>query len=233
MKVYFCKLILTFVLVGFNMLGCSKKEEAPQQPSTESAPVAADQGSGAAVAVATTGTAVTPAADASKAQAVDLSVDTAGLSKAVAVIKTSKGVIKFKFYSKDAPNTVKRLVELIQSKYYNGLRFHRVVPGFVAQTGDPKSKNKDDQSVGTGGSGTKLKAEFNGRKHVRGTLAMARTKDPNSADSQFYITMGVFPHLDNTYTVFGMVSDFGERVQGQDVLDRLTIGDEILDLHIE
>src|SRR5690606_13558453 len=106
-----------------------------------------------------------------------------GLSRAVAAIRTEHGVIRFRFYSEDAPNTVKRIVELINQGFYDGLKFHRVIPGFVVQGGDP-------QGIGVGGSGQNLKAEFNQRKHVEGTVAMARAADPDSADSQFYIALG-------------------------------------------
>jgi cyclophilin family peptidyl-prolyl cis-trans isomerase len=143
-----------------------------------------------------------------------------GLSKATAVIQTTRGKIKFKFYTKDAPNTVHREAELIQSGFYNGLIFHRVVPGFVVQGGDPTGN-------GTGGSGVKQKAEFNSRKHVPGAVAMARSQDPNSADSQFYITLGTHPHLDGGYTVFGQV------IEGQDVANQLQVGDRMTTFTIE
>lgn len=150
----------------------------------------------------------------------DLTVDSNGLSKAVVVINTTQGVVKFKFYTNDAPKTVHRLVELIQSGFYNGLTFHRVVAGFVVQGGDP-------QGNGTGGSGKKLEAEFNTRKHVEGTLAMARSQDPNSADSQFYITLGTHPHLDRSYTVFGQVTE------GMDVAKKLKVGDKMTSVIVE
>lgn len=225
MKLAALALVLSLGIFG----GCtkeSKQEEAPQPAATSSvASATTDVGTGAAAAP---GAAATPAPG-----EVDLTPDASGLSKAVVVMKTSRGTIKFKFYSKDAPNTVKRFAELVQSKFYNGLAFHRVVPGFVVQAGDPKSKNKNDPSVGTGGTGQKLKAEFNGRRHERGAVAMARAADPDSADSQFYIAMGTFPHLDNNYTVFGKVIDFGEKQSDKDVLDRIRQWDEIIDMHIE
>ncbi len=150
----------------------------------------------------------------------DLSVDENGLSKATVVIDTAKGPIKFKFYSEDAPNTVDRIVTLINEGFYNGLNFHRVVPGFVVQGGDPEGN-------GTGGSGENLKAEFNKRKHVEGTVAMARAQDPDSADSQFYISLGVHPHLDNNYTVFGQV------IEGMPVVQKLEQGDVMEKVTIE
>jgi cyclophilin family peptidyl-prolyl cis-trans isomerase len=149
----------------------------------------------------------------------DLSVDANGLSKATVVVTTNKGVIRFKFYPNDAPNTVHRIIELINQGFYNGLTFHRVVPGFVIQGGDPKGN-------GTGGSGQKIKAEFNDRRHLEGTVAMARAADPDSADSQFYITLSPQPHLDHNYTVFGQV------VEGMDVVRKIEVGDKMLSLVI-
>jgi cyclophilin family peptidyl-prolyl cis-trans isomerase len=150
----------------------------------------------------------------------DLTADANGLSKATVIMTTNKGVIKFKFYSKDAPNTVKRMVELINQGFYNGLAFHRVVPGFVIQGGDPLGN-------GTGGSGQKQKAEFNTRRHIEGTVAMARAQDPDSADSQFYISLGTHPHLDRNYTVFGQLTE------GMDVARQIQVGDKMQTVIIE
>ena len=152
--------------------------------------------------------------------AIDLTVDSSGLSKSTVVMTTTQGVIKYKFYSKDAPKTVARMAELIQQGFYNGLTFHRVVPGFVIQGGDPSGN-------GTGGSGQKLPAEFNERRHVEGTVAMARSADPNSADSQFYISLGTHPHLDRSYTVFGQV------IEGQNVAKQIKVGDRMTSVTVE
>lgn len=149
-----------------------------------------------------------------------LKSDTNGLSLARATIKTVHGNIVFKFYPDKAPNTVNRIVELVKSGFYDGLTFHRVVPNFVIQGGDPTG-------TGTGGSGKKLKAEFNDIQHIRGTVAMARASDPDSADSQFYIALTTVPHLDGSYTVFGQV------VEGLDLLDKVQVGDKILSMVIE
>lgn len=130
------------------------------------------------------------------------------------IIETDHGQIEIEFYHKDAPQTVARIQELVKSGFYNGLTFHRVVPGFVVQGGDPNGN-------GTGGSGTKLKAEFNAQKHVEGTVAMARAQDVNSADSQFYISLGTHPHLDNSYTVFGRV------VKGMEHVKAIKPGDKM------
>ena len=150
----------------------------------------------------------------------DLTVDDAGLSKTTVLVRTSRGDIRFKFYPKEAPNTVARIIELIQKGFYNGLSFHRVVPGFVIQGGDPAGD-------GTGGSGQKLKAEFNRHRHVEGTVAMARAADPDSADSQFYISLGTHPHLDGAYTVFGQV------ISGMDIVRAVQIGDKIQAVGLE
>ena len=126
----------------------------------------------------------------------------------------SGGEIRIEFYPDDAPKTVENFVTLAKQGFYNGLAFHRVVPDFVVQGGDPKGN-------GTGGPGYTIKAEFNKRKHVRGTLAMARSQHPDSAGSQFYITYGATPHLDGNYTVFGQV------VTGMEHVDRIKQGDRM------
>ncbi len=155
----------------------------------------------------------------STAQA-DMTVDATGLSKTTVTLETTQGVIKFKFYPKDAPATSARIAELVGKGFYNGLKFHRVVPGFVVQGGDPSG-------TGAGGSGQKLSAEFNARKHIEGTVAMARSQDPNSADSQFYISLGRHPHLDGSYTVFGMVTE------GMDVARKIQPGDKMTSVSID
>jgi len=105
----------------------------------------------------------------------------------------------------DAPNHVNRIKELARQGFYDGLKFHRVIEGFMAQTGDPKGD-------GTGGSGQNLTAEFNNVPHERGTLSMARSADPNSADSQFFIVFDKAPHLDGQYTAWGQVREGMEHV---------------------
>lgn len=130
------------------------------------------------------------------------------------IIETSYGSVEIELYPKDAPKTVERITELANKGFYNGLSFHRVVPGFVVQGGDPLGN-------GTGGSGVNLPAEFNSRQHVEGAVAMARANDPNSADSQFYISLGRHPHLDRNYTVFGQVT------QGMDAVKKIKQGDKM------
>jgi peptidylprolyl isomerase len=111
-----------------------------------------------------------------------------------------------------APNHVARIKELVREGFYDGIVFHRVIDGFMVQTGCP-------QGTGTGGSGKKLKAEFNREKHVRGVCSMARAQDPNSADSQFFIMLADSPHLDNQYTAWGKV------VSGMEHIDAIKKGD--------
>ncbi len=130
----------------------------------------------------------------------------------VVTIEMEKGNIVFEMYPDLAPKTVERISYLVESGFYNGLTFHRVVPGFVIQGGDPKGN-------GTGGSGVKLPAEFSKKPHITGTVAMARAQDPNSADSQFYICLAPQPFLDGQYTVFGQV------IEGMDVVQKVRIGD--------
>lgn len=104
-----------------------------------------------------------------------------------------------------APQHVARITELVQDGFYDGLTFHRVIDGFVAQGGCPDGR-------GTGGTGKKIPAEFSSELHVRGTMSMARTMDPNSADCQFFICLDAVPYLDNQYTVWGEVTDGMEHV---------------------
>ncbi|MDD4617256.1 MAG: peptidylprolyl isomerase [Alphaproteobacteria bacterium] len=110
-----------------------------------------------------------------------------------------------------APNHVARIKELVRKGFYNGVVFHRVIPGFMAQTGDPKGD-------GTGGSGQKIKAEFNKEPHVRGTVSMARAASPDSADSQFFICFADASYLDGQYTVWGKV------VSGMEFIDKIKMG---------
>ncbi len=132
----------------------------------------------------------------------------------VVTIETEKGNILFEMYPDAAPKTVARITELVKKGFYNGLTFHRIVPGFVIQGGDPNGN-------GTGGSGVKLPAEFNKKPHLLGTVAMARASDPDSADSQFYICLAPQPSLDGKYTVFGQVTD----KKSLEVIQAIRVGD--------
>lgn len=144
-----------------------------------------------------------------------------GTMKSIAVIETDKGIIKAELYTQDAPITAKNFIELANSGFYDGLAFHRYEPGFVIQGGDP---NGD----GTGGSPKKIPLEISKKlTHVKGALAMARTNDPNSASSQFYIALEDIHFLDGNYAVFGKV------IEGMDVAGRLRAGDAMSKVTIE
>jgi cyclophilin family peptidyl-prolyl cis-trans isomerase len=127
-----------------------------------------------------------------------------------ATIETSEGTITAELYPKIAPQTVNAFVFLAREGFYEGVIFHRIIPGFMIQGGDPTG-------TGTGGPGYKLKAEFNDMKHDKGVLSMARTNDPNSAGSQFFVMHDRAPHLDRQYTAFGKATS------GLDVIDKIAL----------
>ena len=137
------------------------------------------------------------------------------MSEQRAIIHTNLGDITLKFFPEVAPNHVNNFIELAKKGFYNGTTFHRVIPKFVIQGGDPNSKNPDRSKHGMGGPGYQLKAEFNKKPHRRGTLSMARSGHPDSAGSQFFICVADIPSLDGQYTVFGEV------VKGMEVVDKI------------
>lgn len=147
--------------------------------------------------------------------------------KQVAVIETAKGNIVFELYPDVAPKTVDNFVKLANQGYYDGIKFHRVEPGFVIQGGDPLSKDNNPANDGTGGPGYTIPDEFNNKKHLTGTVAMAKTRAPNSAGSQFYITLAPQPSLDGKYTVFGQV------IEGMNVVSEIRIGDVMNKVYIQ
>jgi peptidyl-prolyl cis-trans isomerase B (cyclophilin B) len=137
------------------------------------------------------------------------------MSETKAVIETKFGNIELKFFPDVAPNHVNNFIELARKGFYDGTTFHRVIPGFMIQGGDPNSKNPDRSKHGQGDPGYKVKAEFNDKPHKRGTLSMARAGHPDSAGSQFFICVADSPFLDKQYTVFGEV------VSGMDLVDKI------------
>ena len=159
----------------------------------------------------------------------------------IAVITTSKGTIRVQLAGKDAPIHVGNFVELARKGFYDDLKFHRYVPGFVIQGGCPNTRPLDSEQVkaaegnpfarlGTGGPGYTIKQEYTtnpNNKHLDGTLAMARSQDPDSAGSQFYFCLGAQPFLDSGYTVFG------QTIEGLDVIGQLRVGDVIEHIEIE
>jgi peptidyl-prolyl cis-trans isomerase B (cyclophilin B) len=136
--------------------------------------------------------------------------------KEVAVLKTSDGEMVVEFWPEVAPKTVENFKKLARQGFYDGTAFHRIIKGFMIQGGDPNTKDlANESSYGTGGPGYKIPAEFNDHPHVRGVLSMARSADPNSAGSQFFICLGTASSLDHQYTAFGKV------IKGLDVLDKI------------
>jgi peptidylprolyl isomerase/peptidyl-prolyl cis-trans isomerase B (cyclophilin B) len=134
--------------------------------------------------------------------------------KQVTIEMEKGGKIVIEFYPDSATKTVENFLKLTQDGFYDGLTFHRVEPNFVVQGGDPRGN-------GTGGPGYMIPAEFNGRPHTTGTVAMARSADPDSAGSQFYICLAPQPFLDRNYTVFGQV------IEGMDVVNQIRRGDRM------
>jgi len=145
------------------------------------------------------------------------------------LLKLKDDDVLIEMYPEDAPQHVKRIKELVRQGFYNGLKFHRVIDGFMAQTGDPLGN-------GTGGSGKNLKAEFNYRHHKRGAVSMARAANPDSADSQFFICFADSGFLDQQYTVWGQV------ISGMNAVDKIKRGtgpngtvyapDKIISMHV-
>ena len=132
--------------------------------------------------------------------------------KQILILETNKGKIEIEMLNTIAPEHVNRIAELVKEKFYNGVIFHRVIPGFMAQTGDPTG-------TGMSGSGQKIKSEFSDYNYTRGTVGMARTADPNSADSQFFICYDDCSHLNGSYTVWGQV------IKGMKVVDNIEPGE--------
>jgi len=138
------------------------------------------------------------------------------LKQLQAVFETTAGNFIIEFYPDQAPNHVRRFIELARQGVYNGTIFHRIVKGFMVQGGDPTSKDPaKENSYGMGDPGYKIKAEFNDHSHQRGVLSMARGPDPDSAGSQFFICLAAVPRLDHQYTTFGKL------IKGDDVLEKI------------
>jgi len=139
--------------------------------------------------------------------------EASGSMEQVAVLKTNQGDIVLRFFPDVAPNHVKNFITLAANGVYDGVKFHRVIPDFMIQGGDPNSKDDDRSNDGIGGAGDGVKAEFSDLPHRRGVLSMARGGNPDSARSQFFICVKDTPFLDGKYSAFGMV------VEGMEVVD--------------
>ena len=183
------KIFILSVLLAFFLFGCGKKEEVPPQKAEEQP----EQ-------VAKTET---------EKEAKPISQEPIVREKnPIVVIETNLGTIELELFWKDTPKTAENFLKLVTSGFYNGLTFHRIVPNFVIQGGDPSGD-------GTGGPGYSIPFEQANTKHLRGSLGMARSQDPNSAGSQFYICLRALPNLDGNYVVFGKV------ISGMDVVDKI------------
>ena len=186
------QLFLGFGLLGLLLAGCSNESASNNANAPKVTPA-----SNTATALATTG------------------------EGEVAVVTTTEGVMVLEFYPDLAPKHVENFKTLAKKGYYDGQCFHRVINGFMIQGGDPNSKDESKKNSqigdgwGQGGPGYTINAEFNAKHHARGILSMARTSDPNSAGSQFFICHGDCGQLDNQYTVFGNL------IKGLDVLDKI------------
>ena len=148
----------------------------------------------------------------------------------VVVVDTSKGTFEFETYPNEAPRTVEHVLNLVKKNFYNGLRFHRVEPGFVIQVGDPNTRDYTKKDLwGTGGSGTPVGVAELSRKHlhVKGAVAMAHPGNAAKADAQFYVMLGAKPSLDGKYVVFGKL------ISGFDVPDKIRVGDVIRKMSVK
>lgn len=192
------------LLIALLAAGCSEK---PPVESTSSAPVTGQPETN------TPKEPEKPAIDGSAEKYNPASKPADG--EEVAVIDTTMGKIVVRFFDDAAPKHVKNFKDLASQKFYDGTKFHRVIPGFMIQGGDPNTKDGDPSTWGMGGPGSTVDAEFNPIPHRRGILSMARSGDPNSAGSQFFLMHQDYPSLDGQYTAFGAI------VAGQEVVDKI------------
>jgi cyclophilin family peptidyl-prolyl cis-trans isomerase len=223
MKKSFGLVVLFALLLGLALLGCSSTQNA----ATESASTSEQAKSESST---TQDTAQDVAPDQYSSSDAEASAqDAAASDKPVyAVIETNKGTIVFQMFPHKAPKTVNNFIKLANKGFYDGIKWHRVEPGFVIQGGDPLSKDDNPANDGLGGPGYEIKAEINDVPHTKGVVAMAHNaKSIDSAGSQFYITLADTPHLDGGYTVFGKVSE------GMDVVESIQVGDVMSKVYIK
>jgi len=196
------KKLLTLALLGLAMSCAPANDKTTTGTQTES------------TASTTTATTSQPAA-VPAAQPAEEEKPMSYYENKIAELHTSMGEIDIRFFPDVAPNHVKNFIDLSEKGFYNGTKFHRVIAGFVIQGGDPNTVSGPRSTWGTGGSGKNVAAEFNSIHHSRGILSMARSNNPNSASSQFFICVADVGQLDNQYTVFGKVT------KGMDVADKI------------
>ena len=197
----------------FSFLACANADTT----ATDTTPVGTDSAVSTSTTASTTETSATDTAGTTSttAQPDAATQENKSMGK-IAELHTTAGQIDIRFFPELAPNHVKNFIDLAEKGFYNGTKFHRVIPDFMIQGGDPNSKDDSAKHTwGTGGSGTNIKAEFNAKSHKRGIVSMARSQHPDSASSQFFIVVKDSDFLDNQYTVFGEV------VKGMDVADKI------------
>lgn len=201
MKILIKFTLIVFLMIGFGCDAKPKNEKGKsEQPQNQQQSIQEEK----------------PLLPISKIEKIEAPKEQMPKSDSVAVIDVENfGRIVIGFFPEKAPKHVENFIKLAKEGFYNGCTFHRIIPGFMIQGGDPNSKDDDPTNDGMGGPPHRLKAEFNDLKHLPGTLSMARTMDPNSAGSQFFIMHKAAPHLDNQYSIFGQV------LSGMDVVDKI------------
>ncbi|HEX2060267.1 MAG TPA: peptidylprolyl isomerase [Thermoanaerobaculia bacterium] len=193
----------------FALAACGQSASDTTASDTATTTVAATE-SATTDSSAVAGTSATATTDTAATQEKPMSYE-----NKVAELHTTAGQINIRFFPDVAPNHVKNFIDLAQQGFYNGTKFHRVIPGFMIQGGDPNTKGGDPSTWGTGGSPNRVRAEFNAIPHKRGIVSMARSNHPDSASSQFFIVVADSQFLDNNYTVFGEVT------KGMEVADAI------------
>jgi peptidyl-prolyl cis-trans isomerase B (cyclophilin B) len=209
---------LLYPVLMFSFLACANADTT----ATDTTPVGTDSAVSTSSAASTTDTSATTGTDtagttSTTAQPAAAPQESKSMGQGkIAELHTTAGQIDIRFYPELAPGHVDNFISLAEKGFYDGTKFHRVIPGFMIQGGDPNSKDDTAKHTwGTGGSGTNIKAEFSSTPHKRGIVSMARSTHPDSASSQFFIVVKDAPSLDNSYTVFGEV------VKGMDVADKI------------
>ena len=209
---------LVYAVAVLTLAACAPANTDATSTGGDTATAATTTTSSAPAAAATTSSSmsdmkVPPAASAPKA--VEENRPMSYYQDKVAELHTTAGEIDIRFFPDVAPNHVKNFIDLAEKGFYNGTKFHRVIPGFMIQGGDPNTISGSPASWGTGGSEKNVPAEFNTVKHKRGIVSMARSSDPDSARSQFFIMVADYPSLDGQYSAFGQVT------KGMDVADKI------------
>ena len=196
--------VLLYGIVMFGVVACSGQDGGTATSDT---------------ATTSAATETTPAADTAATSATSTGAQQekpmSAYENKVVELHTSAGQINIRFFPDVAPNHVRNFIDLAQQGFYDGTKFHRVIPGFMIQGGDPNTKGGDPSTWGTGNAEKNVKAEFNTVSHKRGIVSMARSQHPDSASSQFFVVTSDSPFLDNQYTVFGQVT------KGMEVADAI------------